>query len=214
MERYFKIYDYVQQAEPRDFKAAPYDLNYNILGLHKKRDWSKGQINYIEYYGSYDPSTNTYDDLVVKEYREFYRINEFLNRRKIKVDWYMSDGSIGASKDNIWKYYTPAESLKAGEIRRRNVISNLKIVSVGIIMQAYQMGQIDAEKEGHKFLEEFSTEIAQFIEGAQDPLKTAVLTTSNHPWLDAPLDPSSGFLARHYIHNEINIDYTENNVYM
>ena len=213
---YFKIYDYVKQAEPKDFRAAPYDLNYDILGLHKKRDWNKGQINFIEYYGSYDPSTNTFDDLVVKEYRTYYRVNEMLHRRELHIDWYLSDGTIGAHKNNIWKYYTPAESLKAGETRRRNVISNLKINCIGIIMAAYSMNQLDAEKEGWKFLNDYTLEIAQFIEGSQDQLKSVIEDPSTHaihPWMGAPINPDPLTYAWQFLYNEINIDYTENNIY-
>ena len=40
------------------------------------------------------------------------------------------------------------------------------------------------------------------------------MTTTNHDWLDWEIPNTGGITVRQYLYNGINIDYTENNVYM
>ena len=207
----FKIYNFTKNIEPKDFSVAPYDLNYDVLGFHKKRTFNKGEIKTVEYYGSYDFTGQTYTDLIVKETRTYYRINQMLNRRHLYIEWYLCDGTVGAIKET-WKYYTPEESMAAGERRRRNVISTLKIETIGLIMQASGLTQSHAEQVGWEFLKEFNYEIDQYVEGVQDLLKNAIMTTQNHGWLDWEIPNTGGITVRMYLYDSINIDYTENNI--
>ena len=45
----------------------PSKIDYDILGLNKKRTIIKGELRQVEYYKNYDYSSNTYSDLVVLE---------------------------------------------------------------------------------------------------------------------------------------------------
>jgi hypothetical protein len=213
-KKFFNIYNYTLSVEPKQFSTAPYDLDYNILGLYKKRYFDKGELQLIEYYGEYDPITKQYDQKCVCEHRTYYRINEMVYRREMEINWILADGTTGATKQGT-KYYTPEESIVAGERRRSQVISSLKTAVVGLIMAVSGLTQQEAEEGGKPFLSYYAGEINAYISGYEDDLKNAIMTTTNpdFDWLDAPID-QNGTLVRHYVYNEINIDYTINNIYM
>ena len=212
-DRMFKIYNYTKNVKPDNFQQPPYDLNYDILDLHKKRHFSKGELYKVEYYGQYDFFSNIYNDLILTENRAYYRINEMVYKREMEILWYFSDGNIGAIKNHT-KFYTKEESLSFGERRRRNCITNLKINAVGLIMAVSGITQLEAEAVGWVFLQEFNNEISVYIEGAQQFLLNALATTTNHPWLDGMLPMLGGASVRQYLYSELWIDYTVNNTYI
>jgi hypothetical protein len=211
-QRIYKIYNYMNNAEPKDFTIPPFDTNYDVLGLYKNRIFEKGELKEVEYYGDYNPMTQQYSDKVVCEHRIYYRINEMVHRREMMIHWIYDDGTTGATKTTT-KYYTPEESIVAGERRRGKVIATLKTNVVGLIMATEGMNQQDAETLGKPFLSTYSNEIAQYISGYEAELKNVVLTSTSFSWLDNPID-ANGTLVRHYMFDGINIDYTVNNVYM
>jgi hypothetical protein len=212
-DRIYKIYNYTKNISPENFQLPPFDINYNILDLHKKRYFTKGELNKVEYYGVYDFPTDTHFDLVLTEFRKYLRINELVYKRELDIVWYYYDGTSGATKQTT-KFYTQAESLGVGERRRRNCVTNLKIETVGLIMMASGVTQQEAEQIGWLFLEDYTTHINAYIEGAEDPLKNAILTTQSHPWLDWVIPNTGGLTVRLYLYDGINIDYTENNIYI
>lgn len=212
-DRIYKIYDHTKNIPPENFQLPPYDINYNILNLNKKRYFTKGELNKVEYYGDYDFLNDVYDDLVLTEYRTYYRINEMVYMRNIDIYWYLNDGTSGTTKRTT-KYYTQAESLAVGERRRRNCITNLKIDSIGLIMMASGLTQNAAEEIGWLFLKEFTPEINVYIEGVELPLTQALMTTQNHGWLDFVIPNTGGILVRQFLADGININYDENNTYL
>lgn len=212
MSQIYKIYNYINNGDPKDFTIPPFDLNYDILGLHKKRIFNKGELEMVEYYSQYDPTTQEYSDKVLCERREYFRINEMVNRREMTISWILEDGTTGSTK-NTTKYYTPEEAIVVGERRRSKVIATLKTNTVGVIMAVSGLTQNDAETLTKPFLATYADEIAQYIQGYEEPLKTIILTTSSFPWLDLVID-QQGTLVRHFIYDGINIDYTINNTYV
>lgn len=203
----FKIYNYMGSND-HDRYAAPYDYDFNLYGLSKVRTFDKGQLEKIEYYGTV--SGETYDDLVLIEYRDFYRKDRMVYKRKMHIDWYLTDDTIGAHKTS-YKHYTPEESLKLGERRRRNVVSDMKINTIGLLEIISGITQEQATLIGMTFLAEITTEIGSYVEGIEDPLKNAVLTNTNHSWLDDQVPGAPpGFRVRDYLYDNINIDYSDN----
>lgn len=205
----FKIYNYMNNVEPDEFFVPPFDYNYNILGLSKKRSFIKGELQKIDYYGYVD-SGGTYQDLVLTEYREFFRKDRFVYKRRMRVDWYLTDDSIGSYKETE-KYYSIEESLKLGERRRRNVISDLKIYSIGLIQMISGVTQIEATMIGMGFLAKITSEITQYIEGIEDPFKNKLLTYSDSEsnWLDAVIPDTGGVIVRHYLFSAVDMDYAD-----
>lgn len=212
MSQIYKIYNYLNNSEPKDFVKPPFDINYDILGLYKKRTFNKGELNKVEYYGEYDVSGDTFNNLVVCEERTYYRVNEMVNRREMDIHWILDDGTTGSTKHTT-KYYTPEESIVVGERRRSKVIATLKTNTVGVIMQVSGITQNDAETITKPFLATYANEIAQYIQGYETPLKNAIMTSTSFSWLDSVID-ANGTLVREFIYDGINIDYTVNNVYL
>lgn len=199
----------MKNVEPQEFFSPPFDYNYDILGLSKKRTFDKGELNRIDYYGYLD-SGGTFQDLILSEYREFFRKDRMVYMRKMKIDWYLEDGSTGATKTSL-KYYSSEESLKLGERRRRNVISDMKISSIGLLQAISGLSQIDATMQGMAFLAMVTNEITQYIEGIEDPLKTKVITCSEAgcEWLDNVIPNTGGITVRQYLYSNIDIDYSD-----
>lgn len=214
LDDFFTIYEFFDHLpENTDVQAPPVDLDYNIMGLHKKRYFSKGELYKIEYYGYYDFATDHYAYLVLHEDRTYHRINEMVYRRELDICWHTNLNVSGSTK-HTEKYYTQAESFAVGERRRRNCITNLKIGAVGLIMAVSGVSQLDAEQIGWAFLDEFQSEITVYVEGAQQFLLNAIATTTNHPWLDGTPAMLGGATVRQYLYSELDIDYTINNIYM
>jgi hypothetical protein len=210
----YKIYDYLLYSyDEIDFISPPHNLDYDIVGLHKKKYYNKGELYKIEYYGSYDFPTNTYSDLVLEEVFTYYRINEMVYKHDLDIYWYINTGVVGTSK-RMTKYYTQEQSFALGEQRRRNCITNLKINAVGLIMMTEQINQNQAEQIGWLFLDEFNNQISIFIEGFAQPLKDVVMTSQNHSWLNNLVPNAGGLTVRMFLYDGINIDYTVNNMYI
>jgi hypothetical protein len=128
----------------------------------------------------------------------------------MKVDWYLEDGTTGATK-TTHKYYSPEESLKLGERRRRNVISDLKIGSIGLLQMISGITQIEATMIGMDFLGIVTTEITKYIEGVEEPLKEKVLSCNEAgcEWLDALVPGGGGITVRQYLYSAIDLDYSD-----
>jgi len=208
-DKIFKQYDYMKSADPMEFYVPPFDYDYNILGLSKKRTFTKGELNKIEYYGYVD-SGGTYQDLVLTEYRTFYRKDRMVYKRLLHIDWYLSDETVGAHKTSN-KHYSVEESLKLGERRRRNIISDLKISSIGLLQMISGLTRIEATMQGMEFLGVVTAEITQYIEGMEDLLKTKIMTCneSGCEWLDAVIPNAGGITVRQYLYSGIDIDYSD-----
>ena len=208
-DKIFKQYDYMKSADPMEFYVPPFDYDYNILGLSKKRTFTKGELNKIEYYGYVD-SGGTYQDLVLTEYRTFYRKDRMVYKRVLHIDWYLSDDTVGAHK-TTHKHYSVEESLKLGERRRRNIISDLKISSIGLLQMISGLTRIEATMQGMEFLGVVTAEITQYIEGMEDLLKTKIMTCneSGCEWLDAEIPNAGGITVRQYLYSGIDIDYSD-----
>ena len=215
LDWYYKLYEQFDHLSyDVNVQNSPVDINYNLLGLHKKRYFNKGELYKVEYFKNYNFITDTFSDLVLHEERSYHRFNEMVHRRELNICCHLNTGISGATKQTT-KYYTQEESFAAGERRRRNCITNLKIGAVGLIMDLSGITQQAAEEIGWAFLGEFNNEITVFIEGAEQILKDALLATTNHDWLDGkPSKLGYFYTIREYLYGEINIDYTENNTYL
>jgi len=205
----FKIYNYINDDNIKEVYYPPTEYDYNLLGLNKNRIFTKGELDRIDYYGNVD-SGGTFQDLVLSEYREYYRKDRMVYKRKLDIEWYLEDGTTGATK-TTYKYYSPEESIKLGERRRRNVISDLKIASIGLLQQISGLTQIESTMLGLDFLEIVTTEISKYIEGVEQPLKDKVLSCNEDgcEWLDLEIPNTGGITIREHLYSSINIDYSD-----
>jgi len=110
----------------------PRELDYDIMDCVKKRILGtgdhKGELREIEYYKNYNVQTNTFSNLAVKERRRYIRqpITGLVMYRLTDIDWYMSNGSIGVSKNNIMKVYSFNEARIEMQSRRSNIINDVE----------------------------------------------------------------------------------------
>lgn len=156
----YKIYNYIENVMPEDMESSPSNINYDIIGLHKKRTFNKGELTNVEYFGEYDLITRQYSDLVLTESRVYSRDNKgFAYKRDLTTVWYKNDDSVGDSK-TTQKYYSADESIKEGETRRSNIISRLKLEAFSLL------GDVNA----YDFLTEIFTDLGLYRDGFKTSL--------------------------------------------
>ena len=161
---------------------SPLTLDYDILGLNKKRTIINGELRIIEYYKEYDYSAKTYSDLYVSEYRDYVRDQMGLVQYRIQTsNWLLNDNTTGLTK-NFIKYYTEEESIQEGITRRNNVLdvskttllNELKIVFGFPLNQSYAFDLLTSVK----------TELDYFEQGYTQPLRDAVSASTKSYMLE------------------------------
>lgn len=209
LDAYYKIYDYFNIDDTIDPQKAPLSLDYDIIGLHKKRGLVKGELILVEYYGKYE--NGVYSDLVVREDRVYYRINQMVSKREMDIKWYLNDGTIGTTKHTI-KYYSVTEGMQELDTRRSNVISELKINTVGLIMACSGVTSLQAQAVGRPFLSTYTIEISKYLQGYEQELRNAITNDATYPWLNLAIPNTGGYTIRMYLLDGIDVDYDINNV--
>lgn len=214
LDDYCMIYDYIDYSNYVNNinpNKPPMSLDYDIIGLHKKRYLVKGELVKVEYYGEYDHITKQYSKLVVSEDRVYYRENQMVSRREMTINWYDNDGSVCVTK-NTTKYYSITESMQELDTRRANVISDLKINTVGLIMMCSGVTSIQAQAIGRPFMSTYSVEISSYLHGYEQELNNAIYNDTTFSWLNAVIPNSGGITIRMYLLNGLDIDYEINNI--
>jgi hypothetical protein len=209
--KYFKIYDRIGDGNIIQNDSPPIDVDYDIMGYAKKRTFNQGELVKVEYFENFIPSSNTYSVKVVEEDRIYYRINQMLNSRAMVIKWFLNDGSIGYTKTTN-KSYTTLEAIQAGETRRANVISDLKINVIGLIMSMQQgVTSIQAQMTGAPFLNTYALQISKYIQGFEQDIKDAIQNDTTFTWLNLVIPNTGGMTVRQYLIAGLTIDYTVNN---
>ncbi len=151
----------------------PTNIDYDVYGLHKKLTIIFGELRVVEYYRNYNPTTRVYSDLVVKEFRDYFRdINGLVQYRNQLSEWYLNDGTIGATKSTV-KYYSLTQSIQEGLERRGNIISQTKAFTLASIGQLYSFDLLTSVKN----------ELLLFIDGYTQPLRDGI-NNSTKPYLN------------------------------
>ena len=100
----------------------PSYVDYDILGLHKERILTNGELLLVKYWKS--KIDGIYQDLAVKEERVYNRDQYGLpTTRDMHITWYLEDWSIGMEKDTV-KYYTIQMWYVENKQRRTNLIDD------------------------------------------------------------------------------------------
>jgi hypothetical protein len=142
----------------------PVHIDYDVYGLHKQRNIVAGELVLVNYYRNYDPISEVYSDLILKEHREYSRdANGMVKHRIQKAEWIMSDETVGLTNTTI-KYYTQKESIQEGIDRRTNIIDDAKVYCVNTLGLNYSFDLLNS----------VSTYINLFKEGYTQPLRDAI----------------------------------------
>lgn len=221
LDYYFMIYRYIYNVDtidnnikliPNDIQyavnEAPYNLDYDVVGLHKRQFFVKGELLRVQYYGKYDSNTNTYSDLCIEENRTYNRQNGYLYNRAMQIDWYKSDGTVGASKNTL-KYYNTFDAILAGNDRRENIIDEVKIISVGLMQMVEQISMDQAQIVGKNFLTAISSNVTLYVKGNEQELIDQITNDTTFPFLNDVIPNSGGVTIRMYMLNALTIDYNK-----
>lgn len=158
------------QYKLTDSITSPADINYDILGLHKKRTILYGELIKVEYFKNYNGTD--YSDLILEENRIYTRdVNGLVQTRDLNIKWYLTNNTVGFEKNTI-KYYTTQEAIQEGLDRRGNVIADTKSYTLSQIGQMYSFDLLSGVK----------TEIELFMDGYTQPLRNAIIN-STKPYL-------------------------------
>jgi hypothetical protein len=150
----------------------PQNIDYDIMGYHKKRTINKGELNTIEYYKNYIFSSDTYSDLVVRESRVYIKDTiGVVIYRDLSIEWFLNDDTVGVTKV-FRKFYTPEAALQEGIDRRSNIINTAKSALLKGLKDVY--GEPINQQYAFDFLLGISAQINYFKEGYTQPLKEAV----------------------------------------
>jgi hypothetical protein len=187
----------MKDVEPQDATLPPYEIPYNILGLHKKLTIVKGEVQKVEYYGVHDIQTNYWDDLVVVEDRQYLRQGGFVYLRQMDVTWYYTDGTSGQT-ETYYKFYTLPQAINEGIRRRNNIVSQVKIDTIGIVTQTQGVNPLVAETIAKQILREIDYELSLYIDGDVTPIYNKFFDLELDV-LDDEVPNSGGLTLRQYI---------------
>jgi len=205
------IYNYLKSNDDRILHTD--QIDYDIIGLHKKRYLVKGELIKVEYYGEYNPTTKQHSILVVSEDRVYYRVNQMLDRREMVIKWYDVNGNIASTKNTV-KYYSTTESMQELDTRRANIISDLKINTVGLVMMCSGVTSVEAQTIARPMVSTYNLEISKYLQGYEQELRTAVANDAIYSWLNLTIPNTGGMTIRQYLISGLTIDYSINNINM
>ena len=158
----------------------PSQIDYDILGLNKKRTIIKGELRQVEYYKNFNASANTYSNLVVLETRDYVRDDiGIVQYRNQTSNWLLNDNTTGLTI-NFTKYYTPEEGIQEGLDRRNNMIGFAKTTLLSGLAALY--GVPTNQNYAFDLLTSVKIEIDYFIQGYTQPLRDAI-SASTKPYM-------------------------------
>lgn len=214
LDHYCLIYDYIDYSNYVNSinpQKPPMNLDYDIIGLHKKRYLVKGELIKVEYYGEYNHTTKQYSKLVVSEDRVYYRVNQMVDRREMVIKWYDNDGTVCTTK-NTTKYYSITESMQELDTRRANIIADLKINTVGLVMICSGVTSVQAQTIARPMVSTYNLEISKYLQGYEQELRDAITNDTLYSWLNCVIPNTGGYTIRMYLLDGLDVDYEINNV--
>ena len=137
-------------------------LNYNFFGLYKEEVIdAKGNLVEVNMYHDYNPSTQVYSDLAIKdEYVYYFNELDLVTHRVETLTWYLTDNSIGYVKV-ITKYYDLNSSIKEGVRRRQNLLDKAKTFGLVNIAGTHASGVPNS----YYWFSTMQTEVRNYVDG-------------------------------------------------
>jgi hypothetical protein len=148
------------------------NIDYNIQGYHKDLTFdSKGDLRQVLYYRQYNPVTQEYSILKIKESRVYTRGGStLLEQRDMVIEWY-GGGEVMATK-NTTKYYSAELGYEANKRSRHNLINKASMYLLSTV----------GLTEAKNFLDSSSGSISTYIDGNIQPLLDLILA-STEPYM-------------------------------
>lgn len=203
----YKIYDLMPKAD-YDRTKLPLDTDFKTgleANLYKEVTMVNGAPLRKTYYAQADvqeDNTILYSNPIVKIEYEFERdsISLAISCTQ-KFYWMDVNENWSETCKSVKDYFSYAESIAEAEQRRRNIISTLKVETIGLLMQTEGITQEAAAELGRVFLAVYKAEIINYIDEANSDFSLAVTNASalTYPWLEN--DIGDGTTIREFILN-------------
>ena len=205
----FAIYEFIRE----DMRSkAINEVDY--IGIRElthrlqfRRTWDHGHLLKIEFFESYDESTNVGTNKLLEITTE-YTTNEsgdLIFREKTR-SWFLCDnttiGAVTASPKSV----LIEDSIKEGNRRRVNIVDQLKKNIPGLIMATQSVDVNTARLMGGALFVAYKTGFDLFIELKLFTLADDILaeTTANFSWIEDQVPGApTGYLIRNYLYDQI-----------
>jgi len=180
---YFKIYnflseDIISQKSINNPFITPKSIDYKkeIDGrLHPKYTFDQyGWLVHCVYYENLNITQDAqgftqynYSNPVLEMTGEYVmKADGYVGSRTITRKWYRLDGTLDDDAKITEKFYEPVLARDEGKRRRRNIVNNLMIETVGLfIMTSQDLNTVtEAETDAMPFLKEISTGLSDYYE--------------------------------------------------
>lgn len=176
------------------------NVNYDILWLKKERTFEKWELKKVEYYEDWN-ETDWYVNLIVKEDVVYNRDeNGYIDTRDKTITRINEDETEDQDIKQTKKKYSPSESVKAGERKRANMLSDAKIATIGLIAQTTPCDITTAETMGMPFIVSVDTEMSLYEKWVKQPLLDSITNDTTHTRLDNDI---GGITIRQYLLSEL-----------
>lgn len=175
-----------------DKTRLPVDIDFKTglsCDLYEEVHMSKGAPIYKQFYTDASDATGTivYTNPIVRIDYTFDRDSISLAKSCTQeFRWYDTNGNLSTECKTVKDFYNTTEAMAEAELRRRNVINDLKVKTIGLLMYTRQLSQADAAQAGRGFLATYKAEIYNYIDEANTGFADAVTAASisDYPWID------------------------------
>jgi len=177
------------------------------LRLQFRRTWNHGHLLKIEFFESYEESTNIGTNKLLEIETE-YTVNssgDLVHREKTRK-WFLSDNIIVGVETLSPKTVLVEDSIKEGNRRRVNIVDQLKKNIPGLIMATQSVDVDTARAMGGALFVAYKTGFELFIELKLFNLADDILieTSANFSWIEDQVpNAPDGYLVRNYLHDQI-----------
>jgi hypothetical protein len=180
---YYKIYDYlsddaIQNMGGMDRKKTPKSVDYKKdLSQRLHPDYRFDKFGFLTGCTYYENLSVSYDALgftvfnfsePIVDYKSVYTFadNGYVSTRTTTRKWYMTDGTLSDDSKVTFKVYPPMVARDEARRRRKNLINNLLVQTVGLfIMTSPDLSNVnEAEADALPLLKDINQALSAYYE--------------------------------------------------
>lgn len=180
----------------------PLDLNYETgltNRLYRNVDMTFGEIQTITYCADCDFASAVVVERITYERDEI----GFAQERMTEISWVDIHDNEHSQKKYLHKIYSPDESLREGQRRRKNIIDKLMMDVGGILIQTQQSTAQEALQLGRELFKKYAIDEKSYTEASDPSILGDFKNDQEHLWLDDEIQ--AGYSIRRYCFDSCNI---------
>lgn len=190
------LYRYLPPLLMDNELEPPQHLDYRVAvnsRLFTRKRVMYGELVSLEFFGRYEPESDTFEDLVVGEAHTYVRNAEnYAIKRDIVISWYKNDGGPHPDTKIRTKFYDAQGQINELKRRRENIIDWLRGALVGTPLEPLV----------RDLLERLTFPVTDYIQTGSNMLRQQVVDAPEG-WLDELLPQDPRFTFRQYLPSEI-----------